>query len=473
MTAPKTDRRILRTRALLRQGLAELMQEKNAGDITVKELVAHANVNRSTFYLHYTDIDQMLASVEAELLERIEASVQAHPIDPHQAQIFPLVGDLFALMAENREICAALLGPHGDMAFLLQIEAILSRYSLQVLADAYPDRRADLDSGYSFCLSGCVGLIKNWLQAEEPAPPEVMAQRHLSADPQRHARPVPGGGSMKKKLQPAITLLQQYMAQDMTVYAGHATLFLLTAFFPLLMWLLVVVNTLPGFTVDSVVELFFRFLPDIPVIRDTIAGLITSMNENSNTFVASLAVVTTLVSASSGMAAIQKGLQKLTPGSRRTMLDRLWAVVYTFAFLWLLLIVLFCQNLSPLLHWALSLLPWLSQSHLFLRLHSLVSFSALAAFGLSILTFVLIYTFVPGGRRRMRDQLPGALFTAVVWFVFSSIFTYYIRTSWKLSYIYGSLTSIILVILWLNVSINVMFLGAGVNGMRAYSRRNG
>ena len=29
---------------------------------------------------------------------------------------------------------------------------------------------------------------------------------------------------MKKKLQPAITLLQQYMAQDMTVYAGHATL---------------------------------------------------------------------------------------------------------------------------------------------------------------------------------------------------------------------------------------------------------
>ena len=66
---------------------------------------------------------------------------------------------------------------------------------------------------------------------------------------------------MKKKLQPVITLLQQYMAQDMTVYAGHATLFLLTAFFPLLMWLLVVVNTLPGFTVDSVVELFFRFLP--------------------------------------------------------------------------------------------------------------------------------------------------------------------------------------------------------------------
>lgn len=271
---------------------------------------------------------------------------------------------------------------------------------------------------------------------------------------------------MKKKLQPILTLLQNYMAQDMTVYAGHATLFLLTAFFPLLMWLLVVVNMLPGFTIDSVVELFFRFLPDLPVIRDTIFSLIVSMNENSNTFVASLAVITTLVSASSGMAAIQKGLQKLTPGSRRTMLDRLWAVVYTFAFLWLLLIVLFCQNLRPLLRWALSLVPRLSQNWLFVKLRSLMSFSALAAFGLSILTFVLIYTFVPGGRRRIRDQLPGALFTAVFWTVFSAIFTYYIRTSWKLSYIYGSLTAIILIILWLNININVMFLGAGLNAMR-------
>lgn len=177
MMEPKTDRRILRTRAMLRQGLAELMQEKSAGEIAVKELVARANVNRSTFYLHYSSVDQMLAAIEDELLARIEDVVQAHPIDPAQAQIFPVVEDLFTLLADNREIAAALLGPHGDMGFLLRIEAILSRYSLQILAEAYPDRREELDSGYAFCLSGCMGLIKHWLRAEEPAAPEVMAQR--------------------------------------------------------------------------------------------------------------------------------------------------------------------------------------------------------------------------------------------------------------------------------------------------------
>ena len=37
------------------------------------------------------------------------------------------------------------------------------------------------------------------------------------------------------------------------------------------------------------------------------------------------------------------------------------------------------------------------------------------------------------------------------------------RHFWKLSYIYGSLAAIVLITLWLNVNINVLFLGAGLN----------
>ena len=57
--AEKTDRRIRKTRAQLRKGLAELMQEKSVSEITVKELVERVDINRSTFYLHYTDIYNM------------------------------------------------------------------------------------------------------------------------------------------------------------------------------------------------------------------------------------------------------------------------------------------------------------------------------------------------------------------------------------------------------------------------------
>ena len=80
MTAPKTDRRILRTRALLRQALAELMQEKNAGDITVKELVAHANVNRSTFSQQNTQILQPKSSSSRRIQQQLllAGKLEAH-----------------------------------------------------------------------------------------------------------------------------------------------------------------------------------------------------------------------------------------------------------------------------------------------------------------------------------------------------------------------------------------------------------
>lgn len=82
---------------------------------------------------------------------------------------------------------------------------------------------------------------------------------------------------------------------------------------------------------------------------------------------------------------------------------------------------------------------------------------------LSLLTVTLIYTYVPGGKRCIRDQLPGAAAVVAVWTLFSKIFSFYIGHFWKLSYIYGSLAAIVLITLWLNVNINVLFLGAGLN----------
>ena len=65
------DRRVRKTRAQLRQGLAELLKEKSIKEITVKELVEKVDINRSTFYLHYTDIYDMMEKIENELTGRL------------------------------------------------------------------------------------------------------------------------------------------------------------------------------------------------------------------------------------------------------------------------------------------------------------------------------------------------------------------------------------------------------------------
>lgn len=262
----------------------------------------------------------------------------------------------------------------------------------------------------------------------------------------------------------ATAVVRKYLALDMAVYAGSATLFLLMASFPMLMWVLVLVNLLPGFSVESVAELLADFLPQIPSVQESTIQLLQNLSSQSAQFVASLAVLTTIVSASGGMSALQIGLQRLTPGSRRTFLNRLLAVGYTFVFELLLLVMLALQGMK-------SLFARFADTLLFFRHYAAVVHEAqrvanIGRFVIIPLLFVLlllIYTYVPGGRRTLRSQLPGTIFATAGWLIFSRVFSFYILHFWRLSYIYGSLTAVILVILWLFVIINLIFLGAGLN----------
>ena len=262
----------------------------------------------------------------------------------------------------------------------------------------------------------------------------------------------------------ATAVVRKYLALDMAVYAGSATLFLLMASFPMLMWVLVLVNLLPGFSVESVAELLADFLPQIPSVQESTIQLLQNLSSQSAQFVASLAVLTTIVSASGGMSALQIGLQRLTPGSRRTFLNRLLAVGDTFVFELLLLVMLALQGMKSLFARFADTLPFFR--HNAAVVHEAQRVANIGRFVIIPLLFVLlllIYTYVPGGRRTLRSQLPGTIFATAGWLIFSRVFSFYILHFWRLSYIYGSLTAVILIILWLYVIINLLFIGAGLN----------
>ena len=57
------DKRIRRTKKLLRQALTRLMQQKDFQSITVTDVVREADINRGTFYSHYSDVAALLESI--------------------------------------------------------------------------------------------------------------------------------------------------------------------------------------------------------------------------------------------------------------------------------------------------------------------------------------------------------------------------------------------------------------------------
>ena len=172
----KMDRRVRKTRAQLRAGLARLMQQKNIKEITVKELVDEIDINRSTFYLHYTDIYQMLQSIEDELMEDILEAIKEHPLDPGMKEEgYSFAIQLFRILAANKDICAALMGPNGDMAFVEKIEKLVEDAVLPELFTMFPQNVNDIKYAYAFCINGCVGMIKCWLTGDFDDTPEHMA----------------------------------------------------------------------------------------------------------------------------------------------------------------------------------------------------------------------------------------------------------------------------------------------------------
>lgn len=172
----KMDRRVRKTKSELRRGLARLLKEKSIREITVRELVDEVDINRSTFYLHYSDIPGLLREIEDDLMEEMERAVREHPIDTKENSTLYFIQDIFRVLAENRELSSALVGPHGDIGFLRRIEDFLEEYSRPFLAQMFPERLEEMKYFYSFCLTGCLGFVKTWLEEGEDKSPEYAAR---------------------------------------------------------------------------------------------------------------------------------------------------------------------------------------------------------------------------------------------------------------------------------------------------------
>ena len=79
------------------------------------------------------------------------------------------------------------------------------------------------------------------------------------------------------------------------------------------------------------------------------------------------------------------------------------------------------------------------------------------------LLFAVLYTYLPNRKMAFIRQLPGAVFTSVAWAVFSYVFSIYLEYASNMSVLYGSLTTLVVVMLWLYFCMYLLFIGAEIN----------
>lgn len=162
------DRRIRRTQTAIKKGLLSLLKTKPINQITVKELCDLVDINRGTFYLHYTDIYYLLEVMEQELFCELEHCFSNHP-NPNQVKDnpVPLLTEIFSCFSRHFELTSVLLGPYGDPAFVEQLKILFQKNCEARWKLLFPSASDDDYYAYfsSFVTEGYFGLIKHWIES--------------------------------------------------------------------------------------------------------------------------------------------------------------------------------------------------------------------------------------------------------------------------------------------------------------------
>lgn len=172
------DHRTRLTNSLIRQAFTELLQRKPIQRITVKELCGKAGVNRSTFYAHYTDIYDLLAKLEEDMVADFQRALA--PLlgaEMEEPSLLRIITGIYQCLKDNVDICTVTLGEHGDKAFAVRLlslgwESCLAAYSNH-LWGASPKQ---LEYFYAFVSNGHIGLLQKWLKEGMTTSVEEMAR---------------------------------------------------------------------------------------------------------------------------------------------------------------------------------------------------------------------------------------------------------------------------------------------------------
>ena len=256
----------------------------------------------------------------------------------------------------------------------------------------------------------------------------------------------------------AASLWQEIRELRVPLHSANTGFFLILSLFPALVLLLSIIRYTP-LDVHSLLGFLEGIIPE--ALLPEVELLVVSTYENSTGTLVGLSALTAIWSASKGVYGLMAGLNRVYGVSedRGWLYTRCISVLYTFVFLAVLLLTLIIHVFGSTI---LTLLP-ISRSRLVRILTGIVDFRFLLLLTVQTAVFMLLFAFLPNGRNRLRDTIPGALVASLGWLVISGAFSVYVERFASLKSIYGSVYTLALAMLWLYFCLCLIFYSAGLN----------
>ena len=265
---------------------------------------------------------------------------------------------------------------------------------------------------------------------------------------------LPKGGFVGK----AVKAGQAIASLNIPLRAGYGAYFLILSAFPAL---LLVLNSLryTSLTVADLMAVLENVLPE--ALTESIQELVMSTYRNSSSAVAGVSLLTLLWSSSKGVYGVLNGLNAVygVEEDRGYVYTRGISVVYALLFLLVLVLTLVLHVFGN----ALMDLLYGIDNPVIIFLMDMIDLRGAFLLVVQMLLFTAIYMVLPNRRNGFLASLPGAVFSAVGWTVFSWVYSIYVTHFTRISNIYGSVYSIAISMLWLYCCVSILFYGAALN----------
>ena len=265
---------------------------------------------------------------------------------------------------------------------------------------------------------------------------------------------------MKKFILFTKTLIEKINENDIMPLASELTYRMIFSLFPFIIFLIALVGYL---NIDSdflLAEVFAAFPLQIAQVID---GVISETVDTRSPTTLSASLLVSLLSVTTGFRAIMRGINKVygQTDNRSAAIRWLYSAVLVLALavgiISSLIVIIYGDMVYSLIT------RHFSASPVFSLIFGLAGI--LATMTIMLATIILIYRLSSCQKIKVISLIPGAMLTLVVWAGASKLFNFYINNFSSHSRIYGSIASIILTMLWLNIVSATILIGAQTNAI--------
>ena len=166
----KLDRRVVRTKKMIKEALVELLSEQNSNNVSITDITQRADINRKTFYNHYAAVHEIIEEIEDEIVTKFTGLIENTDIIAELQNPYNFLNNLSAIMFNAINRYGAVLKQEQSLTLILKFTEKIKANVSKSLKKQTKLQSSTLNIFMDFVFTGMLAVYRNWLLSGQKQP---------------------------------------------------------------------------------------------------------------------------------------------------------------------------------------------------------------------------------------------------------------------------------------------------------------